>query len=328
MKITAKAPTRIDLCGGTLDIWPLSVMFAPAISVNAATSLYATVTASKSGKKGTVIHAPHPGTVIAYDPATPEKKKTLFHRALDFIPAEGWHFEADCLSPAGAGLGGSSSLLIAFLKTLAKINSLKMADGDLLDAAKNIEARHLGIPTGVQDYVAALSGGVNGVLNLHEKQTYERLDVPAAELERRVVLVYSGQSRVSGVPNWLMLKKAVEHDAVTRAAFTAIAKNSLELSAMLLEGLYDRVGKLIDVESAMREKLGKGIITPKLRRAFAIAKKNGGHPKVCGAGGGGCFIVWCAPEKKPVIAAAMAKTGMRVLDFTVGAPQLKVIRGG
>lgn len=328
MKITAKAPTRIDLCGGTLDIWPLSVMFAPAISVNAATSLYATVTAAKSGKKGAIIHAPHLGTVITYDPATPEKKKTLFHRALDFIPAEGWHFEADCLSPAGAGLGGSSALLIAFLKTLAKINNLKMADGDLLDAAKNIEARHLGIPTGVQDYVAALSGGVNGVLNLHEKQTYERLDVPAAELERRVVLVYSGQSRVSGVPNWLMLKKAVEQDAVTRAAFTAIAKNSLELSAMLLEGFYDRIGKLIDVESAMREKLGKGIITPKLRRAFAIAKKNGGHPKVCGAGGGGCFIVWCAPEKKPVIAAAMAKTGMRVLDFTVGAPQLKVTRGG
>lgn len=327
MKITAKAPTRIDLCGGTLDIWPLSVLFAPAMSVNAAISLYATVTATKTKKKGAVIHARHLGATIAYDPATPEKKKTLFHRALDFIPVEGWHFEADCLSPAGAGLGGSSSLLIAFLKTLTKINNLKMADGDLLDVAKNIEARHLGIPTGVQDYVAALSGGVNGVLNLNEGQTYERLEVPAAELEQRIVLVYSGQSRVSGVPNWLMLKKAVERDTVTRAAFTAIAKNSLALSATLLDGLYNHVGKLIDVESAMREKLGKGIITPKLRSAFALAKKNGGHPKVCGAGGGGCFIVWCAPEKKPAIAAAMSKAGMRVLDFTLAQPQLKVVRG-
>lgn len=327
MKITAKAPTRIDLCGGTLDIWPLSAMFAPAMSINAAISLYATVTATKTEKEGTVINARHLGAAITYDPATPEKKKTLFHRALDFLPAEGWHFEADTLSPAGAGLGGSSSLLIAFLKTLAKINNLKMSDGDLLDVAKNLEARHLGIPTGVQDYVAALSGGVNGVLNLHEGQTYERLDVPAAELERRVVLVYSGQSRVSGVPNWLMLKKAVEQDAVTRAAFTAIAKNSLALSTTLLNGDYNHVGKLIDVESAMREKLGKGIITPKLRRAFTIAKTNGGHPKVCGAGGGGCFIIWCAPEKKPAVAASMTKAGMRVLDFSVAHPQLKMSRG-
>lgn len=328
MKITAKAPTRIDLCGGTLDIWPLSVIFAPAMSVNVAISLYATITATKTGQSGTVINARNSGTAITYDPATPEKKKTLFHRALDFIPAGGWHFEADCLSPAGAGLGGSSSLLIAFLKTLAKINKLKMTDSELLDAAKNIEARHLGIPTGVQDYVAALSGGVNGVLHLREGQTYERLDVPAAELERRVLLVYSGQSRVSGVPNWLMLKKAVEHDAVTRAAFTAIAKNSLALSAALVEGHFDQAGKLIDVESAMREKLGKGIITPELRRAFAIARKNGGHPKVCGAGGGGCFIVWCAPEKKPAVAAAMTKGGMRALEFTVAHPQLKAARGG
>ncbi len=327
MKITAKAPTRIDLCGGTLDIWPLSVMFAPAMSVNAAISLFATVTATKTAKKGTVIHARHLGAAIEYDRATPEKKKTLFHRALDFMPADGWHFEAETLSPAGAGLGGSSALLIAFLKTLAKINSQKLPDGDLLDVAKNIEARHLGIPTGVQDYVAALSGGVNGVLNLHEGQTFEPIDVPAAELESRIVLVYSGQSRVSGVPNWQMLKKAVEHDATTRAAFTAIAKNSLELSAALLDGLYPHVGKLIDAESAMREKLGKGIITPKLRRAFAIAKKNGGHPKVCGAGGGGCFIVWCAPEKKRGIAASMAKAGLRVLDFKVAHPQLKVVRG-
>ncbi len=328
MKITAKAPTRIDLCGGTLDIWPLSVIFAPALSVNAAIDLYATVTATKKGKEGAVIHAKHLGVTIAYRPDVPERSKTLFHRALDFIPANGWHFEADCLSPAGAGLGGSSSLLIAFLKTLVKINGLRMSDDEVLEAAKNIEARHLGIPTGVQDYVAALSGGVNAVLNLNEGQSHERLTIPAAEIESRVVLVYSGQSRISGVPNWSMLKKAVEKDKTTVAAFAAIAKNSLAVSASLLEGFYGRVGKLIDAESAMRERLGKGVVTPELRRAFAVARKKGGHPKVCGAGGGGCFLVWCDPAKKAAIAAAMTGMGMRVLDFRIAYPSLKAAKKG
>lgn len=314
--ITVKAPTRIDLAGGTLDIWPLSVMFAPSVSINAAIDLYATVTARKTGRKGgAVIRSRQLGKAILYSPNTPEEKKTLFHRALDFMPADGWEFEAETMSPAGAGLGGSSALLIAFLRTLTAIRGMEEEKELTLETAKNIEARHLGIPTGVQDYVAALVGGVNAVLNLREGQVYENVDLPAAELERRIVLVYSGESRISGTPNWSMLKKAVEKDRATVSAFSAIAKNSTALLRTLSNGNWDKVGRHIDAESAHREKLAKGIITPALKKAFAAAKRAGGHPKVCGAGGGGCFIVWCTPSRRDAVAEAMTGRGLRVLPF-------------
>ncbi|MBT6407925.1 MAG: GHMP kinase, partial [Nitrospina sp.] len=42
-RIKSSAPTRIDLAGGTLDIWPLHLFFDSPPTLNAAIDLYATV---------------------------------------------------------------------------------------------------------------------------------------------------------------------------------------------------------------------------------------------------------------------------------------------
>src|SRR5258708_34979607 len=41
MRIESKAPTRVDLAGGTLDIWPLYLFHPGAVTVNAAITRYA-----------------------------------------------------------------------------------------------------------------------------------------------------------------------------------------------------------------------------------------------------------------------------------------------
>ena len=43
MRIAASAPTRIDLAGGTIDIWPLYLFHDGAATLNAAISLRAQV---------------------------------------------------------------------------------------------------------------------------------------------------------------------------------------------------------------------------------------------------------------------------------------------
>lgn len=317
--ITEKAPTRIDLAGGTLDIWPLSVMFAPSASINVAIDLYAVVEARENAKLGAPVITTGDGKITIYSPKTAEKKKTLFHRALDFIPVSGWEFSIKSSSPPGAGLGGSSSMLIAFLRALNRISGADFSIEEIMDAAKNMEARHLGIPTGLQDYVAALNGGVNALVNLKETRECRPLGISAVDVEKRVVLAYSGESRNSGVPNWLMFKRAVEREKATVSAFEKIAKNSLDVLSAITEGRLGRVGGLIDKEEKQRELLGRGVVTPAMRRVFAKVKKRGGHPKVCGAGGGGCFLVWCEPSRKDGIISTLEESGMRRLDFRVAA---------
>src|SRR5260370_13963564 len=41
LRIESKAPTRVDLAGGTLDIWPLYLFHPGAVTINAAITRYA-----------------------------------------------------------------------------------------------------------------------------------------------------------------------------------------------------------------------------------------------------------------------------------------------
>ena len=47
-KITAVAPTRVDLAGGTIDLWPIHNLLERKATVNVAVSLEATVEVSPS----------------------------------------------------------------------------------------------------------------------------------------------------------------------------------------------------------------------------------------------------------------------------------------
>ena len=44
MKIVSRAPCRVDLAGGTLDIWPLYLFHPGAVTVNIAVDRYRTCT--------------------------------------------------------------------------------------------------------------------------------------------------------------------------------------------------------------------------------------------------------------------------------------------
>ncbi len=326
MMITVTAPTRIDLAGGTLDIWPLSAQFAPAVCINAAINLSATVEAVKTeSANGVLINVAHLGKTIQYVKAAPERYKTLFHRALDSFPVEGWEFSVKSLAPAGSGLGGSSAVLIAFLRALFKIRGENPSRDSIIEFAKNIEARHIGIPTGTQDYIASLYGGINVLRMQSHTAVHEKLKIDRCELERRIVLAYSGSSRLSARANWLMFKKAVEKK--TEKIFQKIAENSLEVERALTAGDFAGAGPLLYAENRLRERLGASVIPAGLRRTFAAVRKKGGFPKICGAGGGGCFIVWCEPAQKPAIAELLENRSARLLPFRIASPSIKITGG-
>jgi mevalonate kinase len=73
----------------------------------------------------------------------------------------------------------------------------------------------------------------------------------------------------------------------------------------------------MDYENSRREKLGRLVVPARVKKVFGSIRRIGGHPKVCGAGGGGCFVVWCEPELRDDVAALVGKHGMSVLDFRI-----------
>ena len=101
-----------------------------------------------------------------------------------------------------------------------------------------------------------------------------------------------------------------------------IAKVSSDTRKAIHAREWKRALDLIGLEGEEREKLFPNITTDKIRD-LAQALRAQGHPvglKMCGAGGGGCFILVHHGMPLDALDALIVKCNMRRLDFKVEAP--------
>ena len=68
----------------------------------------------------------------------------------------------------------------------------------------------IGVPTGVQDYLAAIHGGVLGIHLEPGELRVEKLATDPARVEECLLLVDSGVSRFSGLNNWEVFKGQID----------------------------------------------------------------------------------------------------------------------
>ena len=76
----------------------------------------------------------------------------------------------------------------------------------------NVECQTIRVPTGVQDYRPALYGGIAAIELGVDGVQRVALDVDPRELERRIVLAYTGAPRNSGTNNWEITKRHIDGD--------------------------------------------------------------------------------------------------------------------
>jgi D-glycero-alpha-D-manno-heptose-7-phosphate kinase len=217
-------------------------------------------------------------------------------------------------SPAGAGLGGSSTLAIAAAAALGRWTGARLGRAALLRRVMNIETVQLGVPTGTQDYLAALHGGLAAYHHEIDGTRREAIAVPPG-LERRLVLAYTGQPRHSGYSNWEMFRRFIEGERATVKRMQSIARIARELLDALRDGALDEAGRMIGEEGRLRYRLAPSVATPALLAAGDAARRAGAlGVKVCGAGGGGCLLAFAREGSQRNVADAMAATGARVLQ--------------
>ncbi len=318
----ATAPTRIDLAGGTLDIWPISHLIEDAVTVNLAVQLkaHAVVTPRRDGRleirsvdrARTVLHE-LPLTVSAF-----RGPLSWLVRLVDaFAPGIPLSLSCRAEAPAGAGLGGSSALGIAVGAALAGATGERLSKDALLRRVMNLETREIGVPTGNQDYLAALWGGLAGYQ--HRLDGVARQPLPhATELSSRLVLAYTGQPRQSGFSNWDMFRRFVEKDAATTRRMEKIAQLARSMRDALLAGDLDETGRLLGEEGRLRYSLAPSVATDALRAADGAARRAGAlGAKVCGAGGGGCMVAFARDGRRDDVADAIARTGATLLTVRV-----------
>ena len=328
MHTAASAPTRIDLAGGTIDIWPLYLFHDGAATLNAAINLraHARIEPRTDGRIELVsvdtdrhAFAPHWSELSA------SSELPLLALLARHYRLENATLTTRGESPAGAGIAGSSALTIAACGVLARYTGASMRSEDLLQIAMNVECQTIKVPTGVQDYRPALHGGIAAIeLNVDGIRRVP-LDVDPRELERRLVLAYTGAPRNSGTNNWDITKRHLDGDREIFDCFERIRDTAAAMRDALEKGAWEEVGDHIAKEWENRKRLAPGVTTSAIDELIERAAGAGATAaKVCGAGGGGCLFCYGPPTARDAIAEALARGGARLLDYRIETEGLRL----
>ena len=310
VRIHASAPTRIDLAGGTLDIWPRYLFHDGAQTLNAAISLRASCDLRARTDRRLVIVSEDSKERVGVEHWSQLRDThdlRLLGRLLHYFQAEGLELTTRSDSPVGAGIAGSSALNIAVCGALNTWSGGHRTADEIFQIAMNVEAQVINVPTGAQDYRPAYYGGVSAVKLSVDGVRRVPLDIDLHELQSRLVLVYTKASRNSGINNWDVMKRHIDGDAEVIERFAHIRDIAVAMRDALARGDWAEVGRQLQLEWANRKRLAPGVTTADIDRMIDAATAAGAlGAKVCGAGGGGCLAFLCEEGARSTVERALA----------------------
>jgi D-glycero-alpha-D-manno-heptose-7-phosphate kinase len=138
------------------------------------------------------------------------------------------------------------------------------------------------------------------------------------ELEKNFVLCYTGQSRLSGDVHARVTERFESGDANTVGAIEDMKEIAVKMKENLLAGNVDHFGELLSENWERQKRLHPSVTNETIEAIFAEALANGAiGGKACGAGGGGCVLFYCRPEKEHQVQKALEKQGATIIDFSI-----------
>jgi D-glycero-alpha-D-manno-heptose-7-phosphate kinase len=308
--VEASAPARIDLAGGTLDLWPLHVLHPGSVTVNLAIDRRATcrVRPSPSGWR---VQAPESGleamasrtAELLEDPRT-ALVGSLLEASEVTLPLE---IEFSSGVPFGSGLGGSSALTVALAGALERFGARRPDSADPVAFVRDVETRVLGKPAGVQDYYPPLAGGLHRIRFEAGRTRAERDDVDALEWERHLTLFDTGASHSSGMNNWEVFRARLEGDRAVTQRLEEVRRAAVRMANAVAARDFPEMGRALAEEWDARRRLAPVVSTPTMEKAISCARQAGAWAgKGCGAGGGGCVVFLSPPETTAGVRRALA----------------------
>jgi D-glycero-alpha-D-manno-heptose-7-phosphate kinase len=241
------------------------------------------------------------------------------------IPGAVAHVTADF--PAGAGLGGSSACGVALAGALAMLRDVALAPNELATLSRATEVEDCGVAGGYQDHYAAAFGGAL-LLGFGECISVEPLTLPgtsAADLVTRGVLVYTGESRLSGSTITAVRDAYLNGEQRTVAALARMKALAGEMAGAMRAGDIDALGRMVGEHWVHQRALHPSITTPRIDSIVETAERFGAlGTKALGASGGGCVLSIAAAGREDELARALAPLGER-LEYAIDWDGFQVV---
>ena len=327
-----RVPTRLDLCGGTLDISPLARQLVNPVTINLSVGLFATVRMRVLSGGATYRIVSRDQKVElngSFEDVVNHNELSLVSLILKHYWQEEWpplEIELQAESPKGAGMGGSSSLCVAVLGCLSKLR-LSLDKKPIFNdnyqhaaIAQDIEAELICIPTGCQDYWGAVCGGANILRYPPGRVDVTNLaDFQMSGLTEQILLWYSGVSRASAENNWNVFKAFFDGNRSVQCGLQEIATCSNQVADAFLAKDWAKVIDASKREWGLRTKMWPELETNETKSIDDVARAAGAYfTRICGAGGGGVMALFVPKDSKRKVIDALDGCSGCLLDASIG----------
>lgn len=314
----ASAPVRLDFAGGWTDVPPFSAREGGVV-VNAAITLRVEAE-FEPGREGLLLRSEDLNQAAVARSAAdlaPNGVLDLHKAALRMFPPGPGTLRTRSAVPKGSGLGSSGALDVALVAVLAELRGESVSPEELAAYGWELEVVEAGHAGGRQDQYAAALGGVHRLGFRDPVVAVERLAPDAefmAELQRRLLICYTGQSRVSSDTISRVMGAYERGDAGVTGALREMVEIAERMAEALVSGDLLRVAELLSANWACQQRLDPGMQTPEMARLEAAMHSAGAlGGKAAGAGAGGSMFFLMGDDPAAGRRAAMS-AGATILD--------------
>ncbi|MDY6991781.1 MAG: hypothetical protein SVR94_04130 [Pseudomonadota bacterium] len=299
MMIIAKCPLRISLVGGSTDLEEFIDKYQRGSVISFPSTLYTYISVHDNHTNNYIINYSKKEVVEqAADIKNDVAREALLYFDVGPITVT---FNTDILSE-GSGLAASSSYMIAIVKALSVYKDINLSNFEICRIALQLE-RKFNPLTGYQDSYGAGVGGVKRI-DFHKgrRPLFRFLDVAFLETRYDMYLINTGIKRssttvlkqidIDKTATLLPLVDQMEHaiDSVDYQNFEAILNQGwLQKKATASMITEDAKIQLMDATFAQSPLI------------YAL--------KLCGAGGGGYFLLLCDKHQDEAIVTAFGDLG-------------------
>ncbi|MFA5061241.1 MAG: hypothetical protein WC494_02920 [Candidatus Pacearchaeota archaeon] len=317
-EVFARAPSRIDFAGGTLDL-DFFIEKEKGATLNCAVAKYGYSTLKPNNR------------FLEIDSVNYNKKMKVnfpieYNGELDLLKAL---FKITDFKEKGtltayhevaphSRLGTSSSISVSVLGAILRAQRKKIDKIKIVNMATIVEKEELHMDNGPQDQYAAALGGILMLRYKGRKVRVEQLKLKKDiiyELEKNFVLCVLNSEKVAGNVNHETVKGYMEGNERVISSIKNIKQITFDMYKSLKKGNLSDFAELLNQENSNREKLNKYIVTPNCKKFLKLGKDNGAIAgKILGSGAG-TLLFYAGENKRSKLVNALEKNRGKILDF-------------
>jgi len=311
--VIGKAPGRVCLLGDNADLLEKPAIAAAVsaileVEIRQRDDNVITLTGADIGFQESF----HVGDNLEYDSPL-RYVKAVYVRFAHSIH-RGFDLTIHSQIPVSAGLSSSTALCIATIRAFQQVCGSDYNTGEIAELSFQIERYDLDVECGRMDQYAIAFGGVTYI------QTGDDAGVEGLSIPSLPMLVADTQEAhdTQALQKWLRRRIAKDDRSLMDPLNKVVELVDDGREAILANDL-EKLGNIMDRQQGLE--LAMGTSTDRLELLCQAARRAGAWgAKQMGAGGGGCMIALCPPDRIEAVQRALADFKAPVWNFDIVPP--------